>query len=267
MYICPICNHKNIPNEHQLKWPRNNLKCLKCKSNVRQRSLFLSLINLNLDLKKIKIHHFSPSQNCSVDRYLKDNVTNYEISRYWDDLENGKYRQDVQCINLENILLPDNCYDILLTMDIFEHILNPDKAIKEIYRILKPGGYYLMTVPIDSGLYPTEKPINMENGRVTLNKTKVGNFKGFREKPEYHGNPNDPSGSIVTHYWGYDIIEFLKDKTDFIVSIDHLMDNKQNGILGVMNECIVCYKPKIPQKKIVDIKEISEDKKKYYGRI
>ena len=36
--------------------------------------------------------------------------------------------------------LPDNTFDLFVTQDVFEHIPEPEKALKEIYRCLKPGG-------------------------------------------------------------------------------------------------------------------------------
>ena len=93
-----------------------------------------------------------------------------------------------------------------------------------------------MTVPIDCGPYKTEKPISIIDNKIVINETKVGKFKGKLKTPEYHGNPNDPNGSIVTYYWGYDILNFIADKTKFIVKIQHL-------------------------------KDLSEDKQKYYKRI
>ena len=41
----------------------------------------------------------------------------------------------------------DNSYDVILSIDVFEHIMNPWKAASEIYRILKPKGMvYTLTV-------------------------------------------------------------------------------------------------------------------------
>jgi SAM-dependent methyltransferase len=41
----------------------------------------------------------------------------------------------------------DRFFDLVSCMDVLEHIENEDKAIREIYRILKPGGLVLLTVP------------------------------------------------------------------------------------------------------------------------
>lgn len=41
----------------------------------------------------------------------------------------------------------DNSFDAVLHVYVFEHLYNPQKAISEIYRVLKPGGYMLAVVP------------------------------------------------------------------------------------------------------------------------
>jgi SAM-dependent methyltransferase len=43
--------------------------------------------------------------------------------------------------------LPDNQFDTILLSDVLEHIPNPEALWKEITRLLKPGGKFLMDVP------------------------------------------------------------------------------------------------------------------------
>lgn len=43
--------------------------------------------------------------------------------------------------------LPDNQFDTILLSDVLEHIPNPEALWKEITRLLKPGGKFLMHVP------------------------------------------------------------------------------------------------------------------------
>lgn len=52
----------------------------------------------------------------------------------------------------------------------------------------------------------------------------------------------DPNGSLVTHYYGYDIVDIIKKNTNFEVNITYLHDIEQFGIMGVMNECFVLTK-------------------------
>ena len=58
-----------------------------------------------------------------------------------------------------NLSFPDNTFDLLLSVDVIEHVGQPERMIEEVGRILKPGGLALITFP--SLEYPiTYDPIN-----------------------------------------------------------------------------------------------------------
>lgn len=51
-------------------------------------------------------------------------------------------RADGQCLPIK-----DNCIDTVISIDVLEHIPEPEKAIKEIYRVLKPNGIVILSTP------------------------------------------------------------------------------------------------------------------------
>lgn len=56
--------------------------------------------------------------------------------------------KNIQKVNLEQPLpLKDSSYDYLICLDVLEHIENDHQLVAEFYRILKPGGKLLLTVP------------------------------------------------------------------------------------------------------------------------
>jgi len=52
---------------------------------------------------------------------------------------------------LGNISRNDESFDLVITLDVFEHVLRPAKAFAEIARTLKPGGAHIYTVPYYRG--------------------------------------------------------------------------------------------------------------------
>ena len=44
-------------------------------------------------------------------------------------------------------MVPDNSVDCVISISTFEHLRYPQKAIKEVFRILKPGGVIYLNVP------------------------------------------------------------------------------------------------------------------------
>jgi ubiquinone/menaquinone biosynthesis C-methylase UbiE len=49
--------------------------------------------------------------------------------------------------------LPNNCVDCVIALNVLEHIKDDDGALKQIYRILKPGGYVIIEVPANQELF------------------------------------------------------------------------------------------------------------------
>jgi ubiquinone/menaquinone biosynthesis C-methylase UbiE len=77
--------------------------------------------------------------------------------------------------NSESIPLDDNMFDIIICTNSFHHYLHPDKAMKEIHRLLKPGGkIYILDPTADTLLIKlADKIIEMvESAHVKMYSTK-----------------------------------------------------------------------------------------------
>ena len=51
-------------------------------------------------------------------------------------------REDIQ-----NLSFRDNTFDTVISCETIEHVPNPRKALQELYRVLKPGGKFILTCP------------------------------------------------------------------------------------------------------------------------
>lgn len=49
--------------------------------------------------------------------------------------------------DIHNLPLANNSVDAIVCLAVLEHVENPFKAMTEIYRVLKPGGFCLITIP------------------------------------------------------------------------------------------------------------------------
>lgn len=54
---------------------------------------------------------------------------------------------------VETLTFQDNFFDVCLIFDVLEHLYNPEDGIKELYRVLKPGGKLIGTVPYPYGKF------------------------------------------------------------------------------------------------------------------
>lgn len=64
-----------------------------------------------------------------------------------DPKSNADYIADITQAN--HNIIPSDYFDFVLCTEVLEHTLNPFKAADEIYRILKPGGFVGITVPLN----------------------------------------------------------------------------------------------------------------------
>jgi SAM-dependent methyltransferase len=53
---------------------------------------------------------------------------------------------DIVC-DITNIPEPDSSFDAVMCIEVFEHLPDPLKALDEFFRLLKPGGILILTVP------------------------------------------------------------------------------------------------------------------------
>ena len=63
-----------------------------------------------------------------------------------DVIQSDKNRVDVIC-PATDLQFPDIHFDSILCTQVLEHVFEHDKMMKEIYRVLKPGGRIILTVP------------------------------------------------------------------------------------------------------------------------
>lgn len=56
--------------------------------------------------------------------------------------------------SVEDIPSDDNQFDLIVTQEVLEHVEAPFTAMKEIYRVLKPGGLAYIQLPFVIGYHP-----------------------------------------------------------------------------------------------------------------
>lgn len=77
-------------------------------------------------------------------------VTDYQTG--CDIVQSDKKRVDVIC-PVTDLKFSDSIFDSVLCTQVLEHVYEHDKMIQEIYRVLKPGGTLILTVPFSWELH------------------------------------------------------------------------------------------------------------------
>jgi SAM-dependent methyltransferase len=179
---CPICKKITLFMSRD-KWLRDHYRCLRCKSLPRNRVIIDVLETYFPNWRSMSIHETSPCGAASD--MLARECDNYIATHYYPDVPSGEYRWGFRCENLENQTFEASSFDLVVTQDVFEHILHPDRAFREIARTLKPGCAHVFTVP----WYYWQKTVIRAQERD-------GKIEHLLP-PEYHGNPISEDGSLV----------------------------------------------------------------------
>ncbi|MBT4122184.1 class I SAM-dependent methyltransferase [bacterium] len=81
------------------------------------------------------------------------------------------YQEDITTLNLES-----NSFNLIVAFSVFEHIKEPDQILKELHRILKPGGELLVGMPrVDKFM----EKLFVTIGFNEINDHHVTNYKEF----------------------------------------------------------------------------------------
>jgi SAM-dependent methyltransferase len=208
------------------------LLCPNCGSVVRERAVALILREILPDWRNRAIHESSPASR-SLSARMPREARGYVATHFYPDQPLGTIIHGFRNENLESQTFESNTFDLVLTLDVMEHVFDPSKVYAEIWRTLKPGGCYLHTFPIQRYLVKACIPLAklMPDGTV----------KHLIEHPEYHGNPIDLRGSLVTHDYGYDISKAIAQWAPFDVRISRFWD-ETHGVIGEYTEAVVCRK-------------------------
>ena len=203
---CLICGKEGaFDSWESLDFPckRNSFFCRYCGSIARNRHIAKVVLELSGEGEE-NLKHFATNTPLSIWHTCASGAlhetlrgaTNYTVSEYYDGLTSGENLNGIPCQNLETTSFPDNCFDLIITEEVMEHVAQPKKALKELRRVLKPGGYLVSTIPV---LWWEKK----SKIRAVLQNKQVE----YLEEPAYHFDPNRQEGVLVYTDFGADIVE------------------------------------------------------------
>ncbi|PTT76547.1 MULTISPECIES: class I SAM-dependent methyltransferase [unclassified Chryseobacterium] len=148
---------------------RENKNCPVCGSNDRERmvTLFLKKFILSEDFSELKMLHMAP-EHVLREILAKDKRIKYVKG---DNFSEGYSYPDTLHVDITRAPFEDQYFDFIICNHVLEHIEDDTAAIRELYRILKPGGRAILQVPISEKLKKT-----YENKKVKTTEMKIKYF-------------------------------------------------------------------------------------------
>jgi len=179
MHQCNVCNKKL---RSYIKLENKDLMCPFCGSLARNRRLW-ALLNKDGPLQG-KLLHFSPSRN--LYRNLKKEK---DIDYFSSDFANNflaDYNIDITNINQES-----EKFDTIICYHILEHIIDDQKAIAELYRVLKPDGKIYIQTPFKEGhIYEDHSKVSFEERLIHFGQddhVRIYSVEGLKNRLENCG--------------------------------------------------------------------------------
>jgi len=222
---CTCCRQETV-FEILGDWLRDQYLCTKCGSIPRQRHVNLILDKYFTGWETLRVHESSPS-NHFVARWS----TQYTFSHYIEHAAEGSIINGIRSENLEALTFRDNSFNLIITQDVLEHVFHPDRAMREIMRVLIPGGAHVFTTPKHSAI--------RNSYRRSAVDTK-GNIEYLKEAV-YHSNPVGDGKALVTWDYGNDF-EFLIWEWSGYQTCTYITRDRSLGLDGEFLEVFVTRK-------------------------
>lgn len=134
---CPICGFKGI-FVNAGRPPRWSVRCPQCESRERHRLVYLYYRHAGIGPGKgLKILHFAPE---IFFREIMAGDNGYITA---DIAMKGVDRKE----NMQDLSFDDGSFDIVIAHHVLEHIPDDARAMRELHRVLKPGGKAILSIP------------------------------------------------------------------------------------------------------------------------
>ena len=141
-FECPVCHyHGPFRDMHGFAGRRLHVECPGCGALERHRIQYLVVEDLlkGLDVSRMRMLHFAPEP--FLRKYFSRRFGRYETADLF--MKGVDHRVDLQ-----KLPFSDATYDFVFASHVLEHVPDDVKAIREIRRILKPGGLAVLPVPV-----------------------------------------------------------------------------------------------------------------------
>ena len=195
---------RSFPRCNLCGWPLVRLsaslfgiRCVRCLSTQIHRAVGWVIDGLSLpDSARV----YELSSRGALFAYLLRRWPDLYFSEYYGEVppghrKNGIPSQDVQCLRL-----PGAAFDLVTSTEVFEHVPDDRRGFSEVYRILKPGGYKVFSVPLTMEACTVERAVPQPGGVRHL------------LEPEYHSDRIRGRGAVLAYRnYGSDIGERLRD--------------------------------------------------------
>lgn len=176
------------------------IQCPICGSLERTRLLYLYLKHCTDFLQRPqRVLHFAPEPMIEklARPVLGSGYTTADLCPYGLMIK----------VDITDIQFPDNTFESIICCHVLEHIPDDRKAMRELYRVLKPGGWAILQVPISLVLEKTYEDFSITS--EAAREQAFGQYDHVRlYARDYKGRLEEAGFKVTIFRWTDDAEEF-----------------------------------------------------------
>lgn len=216
---CPICgSHRRKFMPYGYTTSREDALCPRCLSLERHRMIWLWMTRTTTLLEEHpRLLHIAPE--VSLMRHFKrlykgDNYLTADLESPLADMH----------FDVQSIPLADNSIDVIICNHLLEHVEDDRQAMRELHRVLRPGGWAVVLVPEDRARATT-----FEDDTITDPKLRTELFGQYDHRRVY----------------GRDYDERLRDAGFRVerIAVEHIATAQERKLHAIgSDDLVVAYK-------------------------
>jgi SAM-dependent methyltransferase len=173
------------------------VRCLRCRGTPVHLSLVAALTTCVGPLAGFDACELSTTG--ALLRYLQRHCRSVSTSEYLEGVAPGSSRDGIRCEDVQHLSHADGSFDLCTSTEVFEHVPDDRAGLRELHRVLRPGGHLLFTVPL------SDRAGTVERAR------RDGRHVEYLLPPAFHGDRlNGPGSVLVYRDYGRDIVDRVR---------------------------------------------------------
>jgi SAM-dependent methyltransferase len=195
VFRCPLCGGRLLV---RISFNELGVRCLGCAASAITLSMVSALCAVRPQFRREKVYELS--SRGPLFKFLRQEVVDLTVSEYFDDVLPGEFRNGVQCQDVQHLTFPNAQFDLVTSSEVFEHVADDRQGFFEIRRVLRPGGAFVFTVPIE------DADVTIE--RAELRDNRIEHLL----PPAYHDDHIRGRGQVlVFRDYGRDVVDRLTE--------------------------------------------------------
>ena len=191
---CPYCGPSIFV---RLRREAVGVRCLRCAASAIHLAIGWALRDTIANLGECDVCELSARG--PLTDFLSRRAKSLATSEYFADAPRGAWRDGIRCEDVQALSYADSSFDLITHTEVLEHVPDDRRAFAELFRVLRPGGTMIFTVPMYDGLHTIERA-RLCNGRVE-----------HLLEPVFHYDPLRRDGILAFRDYGSDILDRLRE--------------------------------------------------------